>query len=132
MKSQADAVKGWFRKGDSDLATVKVCLRAEGCLDTACFHAQQSAEKYIKGYLVAQQIEFPFVHNLEKLIELCIGRDQAFADLLGLAETLTPYAVSLRYDPDFWPEEPTVQEALEAAETIREFIHQRLPEEMRP
>ncbi len=132
MKSLADAVNGWFRKGDSDLATVRVCLGADQCLDTACFHAQQAAEKYIKAYLVAYGTEFPFIHNLEKLIQLCAQHDQAFASLGDLADSLTPYAVSLRYDPDFWPEEPTVQEALDAAETIREFIYQRLPAEMRP
>lgn len=128
MKSKADVVKGWFRKGDSDLANVKVCLATQQCLDTACFHAQQAAEKYIKAYLIAYDIDFPFIHNLEKLLELCADRDPAFAGLRDLGESLTPYAVSLRYDQDFWPEEPTVEEALNAVQVIREFILDRLPD----
>jgi len=55
-----------------------VCLDAGQALDTACFHAQQAAEKYIKAYLTAHEIDFPFSHNLEKLIEMCAQRDPSF------------------------------------------------------
>ena len=132
MKTKADVVRGWFRKGDSDLANAKVCLAAEQCLDTACFHAQQAAEKYIKAYLVAYDVDFPFIHNLEKLLELCAEKDSAFMELEELGESLTPYAVSLRYDQDFWPDKQTVEEAVEAAEKMRSSVVERLPESMRP
>jgi HEPN domain-containing protein len=132
MKSNADAVKGWIKKGDSDLANVRMCLGGHDCLDTACFHAQQAAEKYIKAYLTAYEMDFPFIHNLEKLIELSATNDETFLGIKQMGESLTPYAVSLRYDQDFWPEEPTVEEALAAAERIRDFVIERLPEDMRP
>jgi len=132
MKTRADIVRGWFRKGDSDLANAKVCLAAQQCLDTACFHSQQAAEKYIKAYLVAYDVDFPFIHNLEKLLELCAEKDSAFSGLEELGESLTPYAVSLRYDQDFWPDQPTVEEAVEAAERIRSFVVERLPKGMKP
>lgn len=132
MKTKADVVRGWFRKGDSDLANAKVCLAAGQCLDTACFHAQQAAEKYIKAYLVAYDVDFPFIHNLEKLVELCAEQDPSFLEFKELAELLTPYAVSLRYDQDFWPDEPTVEEAVEAAEHIRRFVVERLPDNISP
>ncbi len=69
MKTQADLVKGWLRKADSDLTNAGLCIEREQALDTACFHAQQAAEKCLKAYLTAYAIDFPFVHNLEKLIE---------------------------------------------------------------
>ena len=47
MKTKADLVRGWLRKADSDLTTAEMCLDAGRALDTACFHAQQAAEKYI-------------------------------------------------------------------------------------
>ncbi|MFA5343953.1 MAG: HEPN domain-containing protein [Kiritimatiellia bacterium] len=37
------------RKGDSDLANARMCVDAGRALDTACFHAQQAAEKYLKA-----------------------------------------------------------------------------------
>ena len=123
---------GWFRKGDSDLANVRACMSLDQCLDTACFHAQQAAEKYIKAYLASRDVDFPFTHNLENLIDICSEQDSSFSALYGMADLLTPYAVTLRYDQDFWPGVDTVREALDAAEMIRSFIIERLPADMRP
>ena len=65
MKSRADLVRGLLRKAESDLANAELCLQAGKALDTVCFHAQQAAEKSIKAYLTAHDIDFPFIHNLE-------------------------------------------------------------------
>jgi HEPN domain-containing protein len=78
MKSKTDLVQGWLLKAESDLANVRMCLANNQSLDTACFHAQQAAERFIKAHLTEQEIEFPLIHNLEKLIELCAGRDHPF------------------------------------------------------
>jgi HEPN domain-containing protein len=131
MKTQADLVKGWLRKADSDVTTASLCIEREQALDTACFHAQQAAEKCLKAYLTAYAIDFPFVHNLEKLIELCARRDASFFSIKTLSQELTPYAVELRYDAEFWPALETAAQALSAAITIRDFVVERLPEEMR-
>ncbi len=129
MKAKADLVRGWLLKAESDLANVKMCLAAGQAFDTACFHAQQAAEKCIKAYLTAYEIEFPFIHNLEKLVELCAQRDASFLSVKALSQELTPYAVELRYDDEFWPSVETVQQALDAALTIKGFVMDRLPKE---
>jgi HEPN domain-containing protein len=54
MKTKADLVKGWLLKAESDLANAGMCLAAGQALDTACFHAQQVAEKYIVDRLPAE------------------------------------------------------------------------------
>ena len=81
MKNQADLVKSWLRKAESDLANARLCLNAQAALDTVCFHAQQAAEKYLKAYLAINKIAFLPLHNLEKLIELCLKKDNAFLQL---------------------------------------------------
>ncbi len=45
MKERRDLVQGWLRKANSDLAVVELALNAGVALDTACFHAQQAAER---------------------------------------------------------------------------------------
>ncbi len=127
MKSKVDLVRAWLRKAESDLASAGLCLSAGEALDTACFHAQQAAEKCIKAYLTAYEIEFPFIHNLEKLIELCARQDPSFMAIKTLGQELTPYAVELRYDDEFWPSSETARQALDAATTIRDFVLHRLP-----
>ena len=132
MKSKADLVRGWLRKAESDLTSAALSLAAGQALDGACFHAQQAAEKCIKAYMTAGEIEFPFIHNLEKLIALCAQHDAEFATLKTLGQNLTPFAVELRYDAEFWPAPETVRGALAAASTIRDFVLVRLPAQQRP
>lgn len=128
MKTRADLVKGWLLKAESDLTNARLCLAAGQALDTVCFHAQQAAEKYIKAYLLVKEIEFPFIHNLEKLIELCEQCDPSFQDIRALSQGLTPYAVELRYDDEFWPSTDTARQALDAALAIKDFVMVRLSE----
>ena len=132
MKSKRDLVSGWLRKARSDLKNARMCVAAGESLDTACFHAQQAGERALKGYLSAHEIEFPFIHNLEKLVNVCAGDDASFMQLLEAAQELTPYAVELRYDHEFWPTIETAGRAVEQAEKVLAFVRARLPEEMLP
>ena len=128
MKTRTDLVKGWLLKAESDLTNARLCLAAGQALDTVCFHAQQAAEKYIKAHLLANEIEFPFIHNLEKLVELCEQRDPSFQNIRTLSQGLTPYAVELRYDDEFWPSTDTARQALDAALAIKDFVMARSSE----
>lgn len=74
----------------------------------------------------------PFIHNLEKLLDLCEQHDAAFSQMKTLGQTLTPYAVQLRYDEDFWPTPGETAAALQGAEALRAFIIPRLPPAMQP
>lgn len=76
--------------------------------------------------MTAHSIEFSFVHNLEKLIDLCATRDSSFAEIKELAGGLTPYAVELRYDTEFWPAPEMAREAYESAKAVREFVMKRM------
>jgi HEPN domain-containing protein len=45
-------VKAWFKKAENDLINAEHTMTmAEPPTDTVCFHAQQCAEKYLKGFL---------------------------------------------------------------------------------
>ncbi len=127
MKDTSDVVRGWLRKADSDLVALAATLNA-GSLDAACFHAQQAAEKYLKAYLTHAGAEFPYTHNLAKLVELCAAVDASFDSLVLAAEPLTPFATESRYDSEFWPDEEMALEARAAAQHIRDFVLTRLPD----
>lgn len=62
--SGAESLSGeWFEKAEEDALSLRAVLK-EGAPITACFLAQQMAEKYLKGLLAAHHVEFPKVHNL--------------------------------------------------------------------
>ena len=93
----------WFAKADDDLELARRALGPDRPLPAlACFHAQQCAEKYLKGYLVAHGVPFRLVHDLAYLTRLCTGVDAAFEDLRPAARFLNVYIATSRY-----PAKPT-------------------------
>jgi hypothetical protein len=49
-----------------------------------------------------------------------------------MSQELTPYAVELRYDDEFWPALETARQALDAALEIKRLVIERLPDEIKP
>lgn len=121
-------VRQWIKIAERDLLTAKQGLEAEMVLtDIVCFHCQQAAEKYLKAFLVKNQIEFSKTHHLMPLINLCATVDKNFREELSEADCLTDYAVQLRY-PDDWYE-PTGEETAQAyamALKIKHFVLKKL------
>ena len=70
MPDKFALARGFFLKAESDLNTAQRMVGSDGPYDTACFHAQQAAEKYLKGLLALQGEPFPRTHNLEELQHL--------------------------------------------------------------
>lgn len=59
MADRSTHPRGWFLKGESDLSAAHRILDGEGPYDTACFHAQQAAEKFLKGFLALKDQPIP-------------------------------------------------------------------------
>lgn len=132
MKDRLALAQGWFRKADSDLADARRTTASEGPYDTACFHAQQAVEKYLKGVLAWRGLVTPRTHDLEELQRLCTQLEPwpelAACDLIDL----TAYAVELRYDAEFWPPQPTAAGAVKLAEQVRARVLARMPPDTNP
>jgi hypothetical protein len=60
----------------------------------------------------------PRTHNLEELPQLCLTLAALPVTDMDLTE-LTPYAVELRYDFEFWPDGETTAQAVNVAEGVR-------------
>ena len=119
--TDAPPEQAWFAKADEDLEIARRALGPEQPLPAmVCYHAQQCAEKHLKGYLVAHDVPFRLVHDLGYLIYLCTGLDPAFADLRPAAVTLNPYVATARY-PSEAAQEPDI-EAAEQAIRVAERI----------
>ena len=118
----------WLNYADEDLRLARHALTlATGVpYRLVAYHAQQCAEKSLKAYLVSHRIDFPYTHNISRLLELCDDRDRWGAALLD-AEVLSVYAITTRYPGE--DEEVTRDEALlaiELAETVKEVVGREL------
>ncbi len=128
MKDKAEHAKGWFRKAESDLANARRTIASEGPYDTACFHAQQAAEKYLKGLMAYHEMPILRTHDIEELFAICqsfFKQSNLSADELSL---LTDYGVPARYDFDFWPELDVAKEALTLAIQIKVAVLKNFPD----
>ena len=131
MPDELALARGWFLKAESDLKTAKRMAESDGPYDTACFHAQQAAEKYLKGLLALRGEPFHRTHNLEELQHLGEALPAWPLAGLDLAE-LSSYAVDARYDFEFWPDRQTAQEAVHLASEVRRLVLGAVPQNARP
>jgi len=108
-------VRQWISYGNADLrmANLGFTLGETAPFHLIAYHAQQSVEKYLKAYLLFFGVEFPYTHNLLRLLDLCPEKD-TWAGKMSSLQKLIPYAVSTRY-PGI-DEEVTEKEAREAVE----------------
>lgn len=120
-------VREWAEYAEDDLRLAEQSLSMSNPpYRLIAFHAQQCAEKYLKGLLVWHGLEVPRTHSISVLLELCepvASRAAALRD----AELLTDYAVSARY-PGI-EESVSAEEALEAvalARRVREAVRVEL------
>jgi HEPN domain-containing protein len=131
MKALDPNVEGWLTKAEEDLKVARLVLHvAPPFPAAACYHAQQCAEKSLKGFLVAHRVPFKHVHGLAYLVKLCMDVEPGFDTLLTSAAELQDYASDVRY-PSLAVEAPTPEEAgeaIERAEQIKEFVGQALAE----
>ncbi len=117
----------WIAKAEGDYATAARELRARRSpnYDAVCFHAQQSAEKYLKAFLQENGIDFPKTHNLIELLELCLPLDPTFELQRDLLVQLDRYAVRYRY-PGETAEKPEARVAFDTGKVVRAFVRNRL------
>lgn len=121
----------WVRKAEGDFnAATHLFDGGENYLFQTAFHAQQSAEKYLKAFLVWHQIEFPKTHDIAKLIALAAEVVSDLTEILAEANTLTPFGVDYRYPGDY-PELTAgdAEAALVLATLVRDQIRDRLSEQ---
>ena len=119
----------WFEKADQDLEMARRALAPEQPLPAmACYHAQQCAEKYFKGFLKNRSVRFRFVHDLIYLTQLCREQDSAFEILMPAAEILGEHGTWSRYpmENEEEPDEQMARDAIRLAEKVVAFVADRV------
>ncbi|MBI4682423.1 MAG: HEPN domain-containing protein [Nitrospirae bacterium] len=117
-------IKEWSYKAERDIDTARLTHdnRPE-YTDIICYHCQQAVEKYLKAYLVYLDTPFEKKHDLDYLIDLIADNDKDIEQFYDIVETLSGYAVEVRY-PDDWSE-PSREEAKNAykiALDIKDYV----------
>ena len=122
-------IEEWISKADEDFEFAQINFKEEKPFHAQiCFHFQQAAEKYLKAYIIANELEFTKIHDLSVLLNQCEKNDASFKKLIDECEYLTAFYIETRY-PVHWPVHLTRQQtekAYNAAKNIRSFTKQKL------
>jgi len=128
-------VNRWLRAARNDLAMARA-LRNDLFYDGCAFHAQQSAEKALKG-LLYELHQRPWGHSCFLLLEQISGilpADSVPPSLIDISHRLDNHYLPSRY-PDALPEgipaeqydDELADEAIEDAIQILQFVQNHLP-----
>ena len=121
-------VNRWIKLADDDLCIASDALKygSRKPYHLIAYHAQQCAEKCLKGYLVCHGEDFPYTHNIRRLLQLCEKHAKWPQDLKN-AEELTPYAITTRYPgEDMEVTEGEANKAIEIARRVRNRVRTEL------
>ena len=116
----------WLRSAEQDLRVAKMAMRDESpAYHTICFLCQSAAEKYLKGYLIAQGWTLEKTHDIAALLAVCIEYDPEWEAWAAEGVVLNEYIVAGRYPGDIAFEDigkTEAEEALDAAQHIRSRV----------
>ena len=124
----------WFEKAEHDLEMIRRAMVADGApWDMVTFHAQQAAEKYLKGFLRFHETRPPKIHDLSRLLDLCLAHDESLASLRAGCIELTDAGYQSRYpDTTDAPGEDVATHAIEIARNIASAVLERVPKSKAP
>jgi len=124
-----DIIIEWITKAAEDFEFARINFEEEKpFFSQICFHFNQSAEKYLKAYIIANKLGFRKIHNLPLLLKQCSLIDLSFNQLSEDCENLDTFYIEARY-PVAWPVDFSKNEANRAyrsAENIRNFVKKKL------
>ncbi|PZR98407.1 MAG: DNA-binding protein [Candidatus Chloroheliales bacterium] len=117
----------WVAKAEGDYGSALREMRdpQDSNYDASCYHSQQSAEKYLKAYLQENNVAFPKIHDLRKLLRRCLRVDGSFSVPRSVVKQLDEYELRFRYPGD----DATLVEAeagYRAATQIRDVVRSKL------
>ena len=90
------------------------------------FHVQQAIEKSLKAWIIAIGVEFPFIHNLARLLAILEENGCDVESFWNLVE-YTAYAVTFRYDVAEMTDDPLDRpDALEKAQRLYNHVRKTI------
>lgn len=121
-------VTEWIEKADKDLEFARISLEENlEFYPQICFLLHEAIEKYLKAYIIANELDFQKTHDLGRLVKICGQKDNEFNEYFDKVADLNSYYIETRY-PDFEVivSKSQAEDALEVAEEIAAFVKQKI------
>ena len=117
-----EEVKEWMTIADCDFDSAKILNEAtRRHYEIICYHCAQATEKYLKAYLVYNDIMPEKNHDLIHLNRYCVNIDNIFQSINTICGFLNRFANDIRYPHKYEVTDSDVNFAIDAVEKIRNF-----------
>jgi HEPN domain-containing protein len=118
-----DIAKEWFKIAEADLSSAEFLQNMQSIsIEIVCYHCQQSAEKYLKGFLALKGEEIKRTHDLVLLNKECRKHDEDFEMIEEDCLMLTDYGVNIRYPFPIDINESDMKVAIKSAHKIKDHV----------
>ena len=118
-----DIAKEWFKIAEDDLSSAEFLQNMQSIpTEIICYHCQQSAEKYLKGFLALNGEEIKRTHDLVILNKECRKYDEDFETIEEECLILTDYGVNIRYPFPMDINESDMEVAIKSAHKIKDRV----------
>ncbi len=113
----------WIEKAEEDWVVMLKAYRGrkDPAYNAACFHAQQCAEKYLKGRLIEAGIVFEKMHDLKELMDQATTVEPGWSNLENELNFLNRFSVIYRY-PGHSVTKMVAKDAVSACRKVRSVI----------
>ncbi len=118
-----DVAKEWFKIAEADLSSAEFLQNMQSMpTEIICYHCQQSAEKYLKGFLSLKGEAIKRSHDLVILNKECRKYDADFETIEEVCLMLTDYGVNIRYPFPMDINESDIKVALQSTRKIKDHV----------
>jgi len=117
----------WFEFAKRDLESAKFLTNMHPIpIEIICYHCQQSAEKYLKGFVALNGSSIAKTHDLVILNKACKNYNINFSSIDDECIELVVYGVQVRYPYELEVNDQDMRFAIECAEKIQTFLEDTL------
>jgi len=97
MKTNENNPEDWYRSAKVRLGSADRLYPLEGSSESVIELLQESAERYLKGYLISKGWALSRIHDLGALIAEAQKHDERFAEFADFADELTDQFWAMHY-----------------------------------
>ncbi|MDR1469014.1 MAG: HEPN domain-containing protein [Spirochaetaceae bacterium] len=118
----------WLRYAMGDLLAARHMIEDMHPKQTeiSAWHCQQCAEKALKAFLVANDIDPPKTHDLEKLNCFCQNIDDVFTEIQNDCQKINPYSEASHYPDGIAVDEIIAKTLVGRAQKVYDFCVSRI------
>ena len=125
---KSEIAEEWFFFAEKDISSAKFLKGMRPIpLEVICYHCQQGAEKYLKGFLAFNNEKITKIHDLLILNKKCCQYESSFYDIEEECLRLTDYGVNIRYPSHFEITGKDMELAIKDARKIQSFVMKLMP-----